>query len=867
MHGDSRSKFAQLFVRVTEPMIFNRRWATLLVLGLATLFFGYHATQLRMDTGFDKQLPLGHPYMGIYHQYQSEFGGANIVLLAVMQKNGDIYTPEFMDSLRKATDAVYFTPGVDRSRVSSLFTPNVRYMEVVESGFQGGNVVPADFKPTPEMLAKVRSNVSKSDVRGRLVANDQSAAMIVSELLEKDPVTGKKLDYIDTAHRLEQVRHRFISPTKLEYVAKVDAGPYKKGDVVKTAYLDTRSWAFPLSTVVVQPDEVDAEPVEFRGYQLDVRTVDNPDYNPNIDIAIIGFAKAVGDIADSAVEVFSFFGLTLILVWLLLWQYCGSPSIALLPLICGVLAVVWELGMLQLFGYGLDPFAVLMPFIVLAISTSHGIQITNFWLNEVADNGLPSFEASRATYRRLVIPGISALLTNFVGFGTILLIPIGIIQEMAVNAMFGLFAIVLCKKVLLPCLLSFAPLKNPEKFREHQHKRDLKLAPVWRTISVITKRPVAAVVLVGAVGLWGWAEYVSQDLKIGELHEGVPELRPDARYNEDSRAITNAFSIGVDVIKVIAESRPDGCIDHAVMGKIDEFAWRMENVDGVQSTMSLAKTSRAVFNAYNENNPKWHVLPRESGALVVTVQPFPSSTGLLNEDCSAIPILVYSVDHKAETIDRIVAAAQAFIDEQPTDGPVSFRLATGNVGVMAAANDVIKETESKVLLWLFLGIGACVLLSFRSFAGLVCVLVPLALVSVLSYAVMVYLQIGIKVSNLAVAAFAAGIGVDYGIYIYSVLEECVLNKGMTLRKAYEETLHQTGKAVVVTALTLAASVCTWFFSGLQFQVDMGILLTIMFIANAVAAVVLLPAFAAFLLKAKPAAEETVGTGTGDTVTA
>lgn len=855
MHGDSRSKFAQLFVRVTEPMIFGRRWVTLLVLGLATVFFAWHATQLRMDTGFDKQLPLGHPYMGIYSQYQREFGGANIVLLAVMQKQGDIYTADFMDTLRKATDAVYFTPGVDRSRVNSLFTPNVRYMEVVESGFQGGNVVPADFKPTPEMLAKVRSNVAKSDVRGRLVANDQTAAMVMSELLERDPVTGVKLDYIDTAHRLEQVRHRFISPTKFEYVAKVASGPFQAGDVVRTEYKDTRSWYFPVSTLSVPTAETDQPPAHFKGYELEVREVENEDYNPNIDIAIIGFAKAVGDIADSAFEVFGFFGLTLILVWLLLWQYCGSPSIALLPLICGVLAVVWELGMMQLFGYALDPFAVLMPFIVLAISTSHGIQITNFWLNEVADNGLPSFEASRATYRRLVIPGISALLTNFVGFGTILLIPIGIIQEMAINAMFGLIAIVLCKKVLLPCLLSFAPLKNPEKFRQHQQKRDKMLAPVWHGISVITRKPIAAVVLVGAVGLWGWAEYIAQDLKIGELHEGVPELRPDARYNQDSRAITEEFSIGVDVIKVIAESRADGCIDHSVMSRIDDFAWRMENVDGVQSTMSLAKTSRAVFNAYNENNPKWHVLPRESGALVVTVQPFPSSSGLLNEDCSAIPVFIFTKDHKAETIDRIVGEALTFIDAQPEDSPVQFRLATGNVGVMAAANDVIKETEPRVLLWLFLGIGVCVLMSFRSFAGLVCVLVPLALVSVLSYAVMVYLEIGVKVSNLAVAAFAAGIGVDYGIYIYSVLEECVMNKGMSLRKAYEETLHQTGKAVIITALTLAASVCTWFFSGLQFQIDMGILLTIMFIANAVAAVVLLPAFAAFLLKAKTNGQE------------
>ena len=126
---------------------------------------------------------------------------------------------------------------------------------------------------------------------------------------------------------------------------------------------------------------------------------------------------------------------------------------------------------------------------------------------------------------------------------------------------------------------------------------------------------------------------------------------------------------------------------------------------------------------------------------------------------------------------------------------------------------------------------------------------PLLLVSSFTYAVMVFLGIGVKVSTLPVAAFAAGIGVDYGIYIYSVLEECVNEKGMSLRDGYRQTLHQTGKAVIVTALALAASVCTWLLSGLQFQVDMGILLTIMFLANAGAAVILLPAFAAFLMKA------------------
>ena len=853
MH-DSRSAFAQAFVRITEPLIFSRRWLTLGVLGLVTALLGWQALGLKIDTGFEKQLPLGHPYIQVYKQYEKEFGGANVTLVALTQKQGDIYNAGFMQTLRKATDAVYFTPGMDRARVSSIFTPDVRYLEVVDGGFAGGNVVPADFTPTAEALERVRANVEKAGIIGRLVANDQRGAMIFSELLERDPVSGAKLDYLQTAHLLEDIRQRFTSATMYEYRLKNDLPPLKAGEVVLRRYVDERGWRHALDKLQLPVGEGEGAPVTLRGYQFDIAEVANPDYNPDIDVHIIGFTKAVGDIADSAIEVFSFFGLTVFLVWLLLWQYCGSPKVALLPLACGVLAVIWELGLLHLVGLALDPFAVLMPFIVLAISTSHGIQITSFWLNEVSDNGLAPFDAAVATYRRLVIPGLSALATNFVGFGTILLIPIDIIREMAINAMLGLTAIVLCKKMLLPCLLTFASIPDPKKFREHQQRRDRRLAPVWHALSAITLKPVAAVVLLVSAGLWGWGEWVAQDLKIGELHAGVPELRPDSRYNLDSARIVRDFSIGVDVLKVVAEGKTDGCIDHSIVSLMDRFAWRMENTPGVQSTLSLPKLQQKVFNSYSESNPKFNTLPRESGALVITVQPFPSSTGLLNEDCSAMPVLVFTKDHKAETIDTIVAEINRFIEEQPADAPVKFRLATGNVGVMAAANDVIKDTEHTVLLWLFLGIGVCVLASFRSLAGLVCVLVPLALVHIVSYAVMVHLEIGIKISNLAVAAFAAGIGVDYGIYIYSVLEENVMNKGMKLREAYENTLHQTGKAVIFTALTLAATVCTWLFSGLQFQIDMGILLTMMFVANAVAAVLLLPAFAAFLLRGGPTAD-------------
>ena len=847
--NEMNGSFSRAFLKATEPFVFGKRPWTLTALTLVTLFMGWQAAQLRPDTSFEKQLPLEHEYIKVFKKYQQDFGGANLVLTAIVQKEGTIYTPEFMETLRKATDEVFFLPGVDRSRVSSLFTPDVRFIEVVEGGFSGGNVIPAEFTPTPEMLERVHSNVSKSTVVGRLVANDHSGAMVFAELLEFDPLSGDKLDYVRVSNLLEDLRGRFMNPEMVEYRLKADHPPFKAGDVPVRSFRQIGRLSAETFNVSYTDADSIGQVTVIRGDELEGTTAPNPDFNPNVSVHVIGFAKVVGDVSAAVAEVVGFFGLTLFLTLLLLWYYCGSLRIALLPLTCALLAVFWELGLLHLFGFGLDPFAILVPFLVLSIGVSHGVQITNFWLYEMADHGRDSFEASRATFRRLVIPGITALVTNIVGFGTILLIPIDVIQEMAWNAMFGCFAIVMTKKVMLPILLSYVKVPDLQKFREHQRKRDAFFDRTWEALAALTDRRNAIMVLSGAALVFAWSAWMYRDLKIGELHKGVPQLRPDSRYNLDSAKVGEKFSIGVDQLKVIAETDPQACVEYEVMETITQFAWRMTNTEGVQKVISLPQVAAIVTRGYNEGNPKWKVLQRNHSTIAQAISPFDTSTGLLNPDCSAMPVLVFTADHRAETIDRIVAEVRAFNAELPENSKVKFSLASGNVGVIAASNEVIKAKELPILLWVYAAIGLCVWLSFRTLASMVCVLVPLVVVSWLAYAVMVLIDIGLTVATLPVAAFAAGIGVDYGIYIYSVLEECI-GKGMPLREAYKQTLHQTGKAVVFTGLTLSAAVCTWLLSDLQFQVDMGLLLTLMFLANAVGAVVLLPAFASFLIKPK-----------------
>lgn len=766
-----------------EGLVFGHRIPVLVLFLLLTLGMAWSATGLRIDAGFSKLLPLEHEYMQTFVEYRAEYGGANRVLVALTVDEGDIFTPEFFEVLRRATDEVFFIPGIDRTRVSSLFTPNVLFTEVQEDGFSGGPVIPGDFDNSPQALERVRENVLKSGFVGRLVANDLSAAIISAQLLEQDPNSGKKLDYLLVAEQLEErIREKFLA--------------------------------------------------EDHGV-------------PGLNIHIIGFAKIIGDVADGAADVAFFFLIAILISAVLVYLYARSWRLTWIPLLCSMVAVVWQLGMLPLLGYGIDPLSILVPFLVFAIGVSHGVQMISSIGSEIYD-GADFEQAARRSFRRLLLPGGIALASDTIGFITILQIDIGIIREMAITASLGVASIILTNLILLPVLA--AGLGRADEHRKRLKQRAGHMHPLWDRISIVARRGPAAGVIVVALGLLGFGVWQAGQVRIGDLHEGVPELRPDSRYNQDSRVITERFAIGVDVMSVIVETKAEGCIDYDIMAEVDRFEWSMRNVDGVQSVIGLASIARKVNSGWNEGNIKWKSLPRDPRNLAQVVSYTPTSSGLLNRDCSTMAILVFTEDHRAETIQRVVDAVKDFRDNSP-QADLDFRLATGNLGVMAATNEAISAAQYPMLLYVFSAVILLCLITFRSIVAVLCIVLPLALVSLLAYAVMAMLEIGLKVNTLPVVALGVGIGVDYGIYIYSRLQD-LLKQGIPLQEAYRQTLSITGNGVLFTAVTLGVGVATWIFAPLQFQADKGILLTFMFLVNMLGALFLLPALAAWLLPEK-----------------
>ena len=896
---------SRMFMKFIENTVFALRIPILIAFAAFTVYSAIFAVNMRLDAGFDKQLPYDHPYIKTFNEFRDRLFGANRVIIVLRDTEGDIFNKEYLAKLKGVSDDVFFLPGVDRRTVTSLWTPNTRILEITEEGITARDLIPGRFTPetlTDDAIRQLQNDVVKGGFVGRLVSNDFTGTMIVAELLEvynvEDPVTKQrrtvKLDYLDLAEKLEtQIRAKYE--------------------------------------------------------------------DPRFEVHVIGFTKIMGDIADGARSVIIFFALAFLLTTLCVYYYARSWALVFLALSCSLTSLIWQFGILNFLGFGLDPLAILVPFLVFAIGVSHGVQQLNLVTREIA-NGKNAEEAARSSFTGLLIPGTMALTTDLAGFATLYLVPIPMIQELAITASIGIALKILTNIIMLPLLASYCGAFFTDAFIARVRKARASRIRMMRVLGMIAHPVPSYIMVVLGIGLFAFAYVASMNRHVGDLHPGSPELRPEARYNYDARIISHKFTIGLDLLTVVVETPAQACISPAYMQYLNEFSWYMQNQAGVRSVASIAFAAKQTSSGWNEGNLKWRALPANASALTQAVGSVPAQgTGLLDFDCTLLPVLVFTTDSKAETIKGVTAAAQKWIDgksfapvlsagtdhrarqlpvaagqtiadaaiksgepdsawtltraqlqgltytplpdhtepfaitvqgfagPQPAGEPAAtaeiqvtpgepgkgqpldvagvtggpewanvqtflltgvpdafyVRLASGNVGVTAAINDAIAVAEFPMMLIVYGVIIALVFLTYWDWRATLVCCVPLTVATFLGYAFMEFLDIGLKVSTLPVMVLAVGIGVDYAFYIYNRVQ-FHLSRGDDITLSYQKAMKETGMAVVFVSLTFAIGVSTWSFSDLKFQADMGMLLTFMFLINMIMAITLLPAIAVVL---------------------
>ena len=767
-----------------ERLLFNNRLVIVVLCALISVVLGYKAMGLSLNAAFEKMIPTQHPYIVNFLENRGQLAGmGNSLRIAVEAKQGDIFDPDYLDTVKKISDEVFLYPGVDRPYMKSLWAPSVRWTGVTEDGLDGGPVVPDDYDGSPDSLAQVRLNVERSGEIGQLVAANYKSSIVLVPLQDKVAETGERIDYHALSQRIEDLRARYESD--------------------------------------------------------------------KVAIHVTGFAKVVGDLIEGLQQVLIFFAMAIAICTAVLYWYTRCLRSTLLVVLCSMIAVVWLLGLLPTLGYELDPYSVLVPFLVFAIGMSHGAQKMNGIMQDIG-RGTHRLVAARYTFRRLFLAGMTALLADAVGFAVLMVIDIQVIQDLAVTASIGVAVLIFTNLVLLPILLSYtgvSPVAAQRSLRDEiadgadaSHVKH----PFWAFLDLFTRRKWASIaVLVGtAMGIAGLV--VSFQLKIGDTDPGAPELRPDSRYNRDNAFVVANYAASSDVYVVMVKTPQYACAHYTTLTTVDALERELQQLPGVEATSSLAGLAKVANAGMNEGSLKWFEIPRSQDNLNAIITRAPRE--MFNQNCDLLTVYAYLKDHKADTLNSVVGVVEAFAASHAT-ADLRILNAAGNAGIEAATNIVVKKANVEMLGLVYLAVIVLAFITFRSWQAVICAVLPLMLTSVLCEALMVWLNIGVKVATLPVIALGVGIGVDYALYIMTVTL-ARLKGGMSLSEAYYKALTFTGKVVVLTGITLGIAVATWAWSPIKFQADMGILLAFMFIWNMLGALILLPALGHFLLKPK-----------------
>ena len=762
-----------------EQVLFNHRRIVMSVCLLITLVLGFGATRLKLNASFEKTIPTKFPYIANYLRHQADLGS-------------------FGNAIRITVEA------------------------------KNGTIYDKEYLDTLRKMSDeifLLPGVDRAYMKSLWTPSTQWRG-VTEEGFESGPVIPDAYD--GSPAMIEQVR----------------SNVERSGEVGQIVAANNRSSIIFVPLLPV--DSATGKALDYGEFSNQLEAIRNKYSSPAVAIHITGFAKVLGDLIGGLRWFVLFFAAAIFISASFLLFYTRCWRATSVVVICSLIAAVWQLGLLSLMGLVLNPYSVLVPFLIFAIGMSHGSQKMNGILQDVG-RGTHRVVAARYTFRRLFLAGLTALLADAVGFAVLGIIRIQVIQELALTASIGVAILIVTNLILVPILLSYVGVSPKAAVRslhtELAEKSGGKKNPIWRFLDHFTQKKWATVAIVVAAVLAVVGLVERRNLKVGDLDPGAPELRPHSVYNLDNAYLNANYGASSDVLVVMVETPDSQCSLFDTLQRVDALEWQLRQVEGVESTNSLALMNREIFDSYNEGSMLWYDLPRNQDMIDTITSNAPR--GVYNDPCNMLALSVFLKDHKSETLTRVVNAVEAFAAKNNTPN-AKFLLGAGTSGIDAATNIVVKKAMHDMLFWIY---GAVILLcfvTFRSWRAVVVAILPLMLTSVLCEALMATLGMGVKVATLPVVALGVGIGVDYALYMLSVTLNH-LNHGRSLSEAYYRTLCFTGRVVLFTGFTLAVAVITWAFSPIKFQADMGILLAFMFLWNMLGAMILLPALARFIL--------------------
>jgi len=542
-----------------------------------------------------------------------------------------------------------------------------------------------------------------------------------------------------------------------------------------------------------------------------------------------------------------FLGTSLIMAILLFLAFRSKRGI-ILPFIAALMAVIWGLGILTLSGYHLDPATTLVPFLILAIGISHSIQFIKRYYEEIRIYPDDPKKAAQLTLAGLNVPVRASILTDGLGFLSLLIVPLAIIKSLAITAGAGVLGLFFTVMTFIPAVLTYLPV--PVKIEIEREARTTFVDSMLRWLAGLGQQPLKRnvvlllFVILSALGIKGMTQIV-----VGDNEEGSAILYPHSPYNIAEKFINDKFT-GANPYFILVEGKgEESLVDWEILKEMEALQQHLlKEIPEIGYAVSLADYIKGLNFVIDGNNPASFVIPENNGTIaeylfLYSISGFPGDFDpVVSPDYQYANIKFDFKDHRGKTIKKAIAATKDWIKREHKSQAADFKLAGGLIGSTAAVNEIIAKSLPQNILLLSVLVLFRISLALRSVIGGLFLFMPLAFSIILTFGIFGLTGVTLTVETLPVAAMGIGLGIDYSIYIAARIHEEVLrgSGNLDVFEAIQRALATSGKAVFFTGMIIGAGVFSWLFSSIKLQAKLGAALGSLFVINMLAALILLP---------------------------
>jgi uncharacterized protein len=754
------------------------------VLLAITIFMALQTTRIRMATRFVDLFPAAHPYTKLYEKY-NRYGGADTTVFMIEVKHGDIFNTTTLQKIQDMQFAVNGLPQVNHNEVFSLASYLTYYVKASPGTVEYNCYMYPNVPRTKAEIDQLRETVyAHKDQLRRLVAPDFKSAAVVASFNE----TGPDQNYSELFNDIQAIVHKYEDANHTIYVT--------------------------------------GEPV-VRGYGY---------YYFPVILAILLISVAA--------------------MVLVLYLSLGNFTSWWVPLVTGSCSALWGLGLVGLLKYDFDPLMLVVPLILTARDMSHGVQWQKryyYVLEQIGDHA----KACAETTNYMFPAGVLAIAADVSGIVFISFSGIAVLDHMARAGTVWLLASLLMVFVFQPILMSYLPVTARKAPRLSSGRATLVR---WRNFAVavagfgVKAGAARGALLIGAALFLAAGLVSGMRAQVGYQQPGTPLYRSNAKVNRDIRRIVRNFPIDEAwVIVHTPMTATQNPFSYPVLQMEDDLRSFIFQSPGVRDVVTFADDGIKPFTrVIHGGHPKFWALPHTVKLIFASVLFFMhirapgdmEQFNLANTSC----VRVLLRDHTAHTLnglrDRIAQFQKQYFAHNPELSQTRLLYLGGIAGLFAAANDVLFDLDLRNISFVLIAIFIFCALTFRSvMAGVLFVLVCV----LANFGAFIYMRlrgIGLTIDTVPVISLGIGLGVDYGIYTVSRIRDEVM-AGMPLDEAIVLARKDTGGAVAIVLGIMMAGLVPWMFSPALFHFNMSLMLALLMGLNAVAGVMVLPAFIAW----------------------